>query len=185
MSAARALWLGLAVLYPLLVFAGLTTGWWGPRHMGLLLLLMAVIRLVLRSKNSSVDLWLIAPPFLLALPALLFNQEIWVLIYPALVSGLLLVIFSISLYRPPTVIESIARLQDADLSAAGVQYTRKVTQAWCVFFFCNGSIALLTAFFATYELWALYNGLIAYVLIGVMFAGESLVRKKALAIKAH
>lgn len=180
MNPMRFFWLGLAVFYPLLVFAGLKTGWWGPRQMGVVLLLMAVVRLALRKKNSVTDLWLIVPPFLLALPALLLNQEIWVLIYPALVSGLLLLIFFISLYRPPTVIESIARLHDPDLPPKGVEYTRKVTQVWCVFLFCNGSIAGYTAFFASREIWALYNGLIAYVLMGAMFVGEWLIRKRVL-----
>jgi uncharacterized membrane protein len=46
-----------------------------------------------------------------------------------------------------------------------------------VFLLCNGAIALYTALVSSREVWALYNGLIAYGLMGAMFAGEWLVRR--------
>jgi uncharacterized membrane protein len=46
-----------------------------------------------------------------------------------------------------------------------------------VFFFgINGAIALATALWASAAFWSLYNGLIAYMLMGLLFAGEYLVR---------
>ena len=56
-------------------------------------------------------------------------------------------------------------------------YTRRVTQAWCLFFALNGVVALATALAASDEVWMLYNGLVAYGLIGAMFAGEWLIRR--------
>jgi uncharacterized membrane protein len=53
-----------------------------------------------------------------------------------------------------------------------------VTRAWCVFFVANGGIALWTALAASDATWALYNGAIAYVLIGAMLAGEWLLRPR-------
>jgi uncharacterized membrane protein len=40
----------------------------------------------------------------------------------------------------------------------------------------NGLIACYTAFFTSLETWTLYNGLIAYILMGLLFAGEYVVR---------
>jgi uncharacterized membrane protein len=45
-------------------------------------------------------------------------------------------------------------------------------------FVLNGSLALYTAVAADIEVWALYNGVIAYVLMGLLFAGEYLVRRR-------
>lgn len=73
-------------------------------------------------------------------------------------------------------IERLARLQQPDLPAKGVLYTRRVTQVWCGFFIINGSIAFITAVWASFELWSLYNGLIAYLLMALLFAGEYLIR---------
>ena len=46
-------------------------------------------------------------------------------------------------------------------------------------FFClNAAAALYTVILADLEIWALYNGLLAYVAIGTLFAIEYLVRLK-------
>ncbi len=184
MSAARVFWFGLALLYPAIVYFGLQSGHWGARQMGLLLLLMAAVRLLLRGRKGPTDGWLIVIPLLVALPALLLNQPIWVLLYPALVSALFLSVFLLSLYRPPTVVETIARLRTPVLSPVAIAYTRKVTLAWCVFFALNGLVAVLTALFASHAVWALYNGAISYALIGLMFSGEWLIRQRVLAAEA-
>jgi uncharacterized membrane protein len=39
-------------------------------------------------------------------------------------------------------------------------------------------MALLTSLWASTEVWALYNGLIAYLLMALLFAGEWLVRQR-------
>jgi len=66
-----------------------------------------------------------------------------------------------------------------------VAYTRRVTQVWCGFFVLNGSVALVTALWASDATWALYNGLISYCLMGCLFAGEWLVRRKVKAGHGH
>ena len=54
--------------------------------------------------------------------------------------------------------------------------TRTVTKVWCGFFVANGLAALGTALWASPKVWSLYNGVVAYLLMGVLFAGEYLVR---------
>ena len=78
---------------------------------------------------------------------------------------------------PPSVIERLARLKDKNLPQKAIAYTRNLTVIWCGFFIANGSVALWTALAATDEIWALYNGFIAYVLIGLLLGGEVIVRR--------
>lgn len=56
---------------------------------------------------------------------------------------------------------------------------------WCVFFVFNGALAVATALWTSDRVWALYNGLIAYVLIGTLFSVEWLVRRRVRARHSH
>ena len=69
-------------------------------------------------------------------------------------------------------------MSEPDLPASGVAYTRKVTMAWQVFFLVNGSVALATAMLGNVSVWSLYNGFVAYLLMGMMFAAEYLIRRR-------
>ncbi|MGJ4749149.1 hypothetical protein ACQV5M_22485, partial [Leptospira sp. SA-E8] len=101
-------------------------------------------------------------------------------LYPVLVNAVLLAVFAWSLRHPPAVIERLARLAEPALPPSGVAYTRGLTRVWCGFFIVNGLLALVTALWPRQaggdEIWALYNGLIAYLLMGLLFAGEWLLR---------
>jgi uncharacterized membrane protein len=104
---------------------------------------------------------------------------ILVKLYPALVNAVLLGTFSFSLLKPPTVIERFARLQHPNPPQRVIDYARAVTKVWCVFFILNGSAAVVTALWGSDAVWALYNGLIAYVLMGSLMGIEWLVRRRA------
>src|SRR5690606_36147533 len=93
-------------------------------------------------------------------------------LYPVLVNAVLLCAFAASLWRPPSVIERLARLAEPNLPAEGVRYTAAVTRVWCAFFVLNGAAALYTALFTDERAWALYNGLVAYMLMGALLLGE-------------
>lgn len=78
------------------------------------------------------------------------------------------------------IVERLARLQEPDLPEKGVHYTRHVTQIWCGFFIINGGIALFTALHGDMSLWTAWNGMIAYLLMGTLMAGEWLVRRQVM-----
>ena len=101
-------------------------------------------------------------------------------LYPVAVNAVLLGVFSSSLLKPPSVIERMARLKIPELSARQVSYTRSVTKVWCAFFLLNGLTALATALWTSAEVWALYNGVISYILVGCLFAVERLARPAAM-----
>ncbi|EKE83414.1 hypothetical protein [Idiomarina xiamenensis] len=96
--------------------------------------------------------------------------------YPVWVNAGLLLVFFASWCFPPAIITRLAVAMEGELPAAAIAYTRNVTLVWCGFFLLNGSIAAYTAAFASVETWALYNGLLSYVLMGLLFAIEFGVR---------
>lgn len=173
--------LGLAVvLYPLLVWLGLER--WQPRGLGLVLIALLALRVLfaLRTRRSLLlpALASLLAAGTLALAAALTNSETLLRLYPALINAGLLLVFAGSLLSPRSLIERLARLQEPDLPPSGVAYTRRVTQIWCGFFIVNGAIAAWTALAASRSVWALYNGAIAYGLMGLLFAGEYWVRRR-------
>jgi uncharacterized membrane protein len=57
-----------------------------------------------------------------------------------------------------------------------ISYTRRLTMVWIVFFIINALIAAYTAMATSAATWALYNGLISYMLIGLLLIVEYPVR---------
>lgn len=176
-----AIFVMLSVAYPLVVYWAM--GRFEPRWLAVLLLVLALLR-ALATRQA---VWLAAAggAALLATLATLFNEALPLKLYPALVNAVLLAVFATSLAFPPSAVERIARMTEPDLPPEGVAYTRRVTQVWCVFFVFNGALALVTALWMSDRAWALYNGLIAYVLIGVLFSAEWLVRRRVRARHSH
>lgn len=163
----------LTVLYPLGVY--LAMGRVAPQWLAVLLLALAVLRAVFTRQRFW---WAVASgAALLAVAAWGREDALAVKLYPVLVNAVLLVVFAVSLRHPPSVVERLARLSEPDLPPSGVRYTRKVTVVWCVFFLLNGAAAAYTAAFTSDAVWALYNGLIAYVLMGCLMGTEWCVRQ--------
>ena len=102
--------------------------------------------------------------------------------YPALVNLFFLVLFGHTLFVKPSMVYRFATLKDKSIATSPYRkqiaaYCWKVTLVWCCFFIVNGGIALWSVFGKTYRFWALYNGCIAYILMGLLFIGEYIVRK--------
>ncbi|VEI65075.1 Predicted membrane protein [Serratia quinivorans] len=172
-------WLVL-LLYPLAVWFGLAR--WGTTVLAPLLVAVFTLRLILLRSKLRQQIWLgkalAMLGILLALASWVLKQSHWLLYYPVLVNALLLLLFAYSLFAPPTVVERLARITEPQLDAAGVAYTRKVTQVWCGFFIVNGAIALATCLSGDITLWTLYNGGISYLLMGALMGIEWIVRKR-------
>ena len=100
------------------------------------------------------------------------------LLYPVVVNAVMLAVFGGSLWSTMPIIERLARLQEPNLPLQAVRYTRRVTQVWSGFFIVNGSVALFTVAYGDMTLWTLWNGMIAYLLMGTLMAGEWLIRRR-------
>lgn len=176
----------ITLLYPLVVFYGLTE--FSVRWLSLVLLLLFLLRLWLLknnkddqakkilSSNSKQAISVIV--LLLLLFSFIFGENIGLLFYPVVINSALALVFLYSLVNPPPVIERLARLSQTDLPPHAIRYTRKVTKVWLGFFIINAIIASYTALFTSIATWTLYNGLIAYLLMALLFVGEYLVRIK-------
>ncbi|WP_332874194.1 COG4648 family protein [Bowmanella yangjiangensis] len=168
----------LLFLYPFILYAGMqfSSAIW----VALCLLPLAIWRLWgLRRHIKGGWLWTgICVLSLLFGQSILSDSDLGMRLYPVLVNLALLVWFTSSLYFPPPVVERLARLKEPDLPAHAITYTRKVTKLWCIFFLLNGSVALYTSLFSSLSVWTFYNGFLAYCLMGMLGAGEYLVRRK-------
>ena len=181
MSRLFALLPGMVLLaYPFVVWWGLHQGEliWLCLALGLLFALRLLPQPVRWREMAALSRLLAGVGLLLCCLCLLCRRADLLLYYPVLVSGSLLALFGWSLWQPMTLVERIARLQEPQLPPAAIRYTRQVTRIWCGFFIFNGVIASATIWHGDLALWSLYNGLLSYLLMGTLMAGEWLVRQR-------
>jgi uncharacterized membrane protein len=112
---------------------------------------------------------------LLAVGALLDDSK-YVFATPVVINAILLVGFGATLWTETPMIERFARLQTDELNQEQRKWCRLWTILWCCFFVINALIAAILALRAPMEWWALYNSLISYMLIGLLFAIERTLR---------
>jgi uncharacterized membrane protein len=163
----------ITLLFPLALWLG--EGRVAPSWLAGLLILAGAARWFATAAHAASRYWA-GGAILLALAALLLNGSLPLRFYPVLVNAVFLGWFAYSLIAPPTVIERLARRREGHLPFVAIAYTRRVTQVWCLFFMLNGAVALYTALFASTAQWSFYNGFVAYLLIGLLFAGEYCAR---------
>jgi uncharacterized membrane protein len=170
----------VGIAYPFVVYAfvGRVAPW------AFLALMIALALPRLAAVRKRIDRRILLPGAALggALLVLYFLKDAMgaVRLYPVLMSLGVAGAFAASLIRPPTLIERFARLSRPDLPEAGVRYARHVTWVWFVFLTGNAAVAAWTVFWGTLAQWMLWNGLISYLLMGGLFAGEYLIRKAVL-----
>lgn len=186
-AAGKIFFTAISVLYPLIVYCGLE--YWGlsPRRLSIVLLALAFYHFLNFTHGKSHAergraAVFVALIIVCALVAFCADNILFVKFYPVLVNLSLLSFFGFTLWKPPSFAFRMACLHDKSLEKspsfkAVERYCRKVTVAWCFFFIVNGSIATFTVFVGSDKIWSLYNGLISYILIGIVFTVEYLVRK--------
>lgn len=170
----------IVLAWPLLVGFGLAHNglhWLLPVMAALLLLRLFQVRKQagpMRRVLQSVALAGIA----LCVASSVLKAHQLLLFYPVVVNLVMLAVFGGSLWSAMPLLERLARLREPNLPPEGVRYTRQVTRIWCLFFIVNGSVALFTALHGDMRLWTAWNGVIAYLLMGLLMAGEWLVRRR-------
>ncbi|WP_428648564.1 hypothetical protein [Photobacterium satsumensis] len=166
--------------YPFAIYFGIRH--WGLTAVAGLLIAIFALRFFLGSKLPLREQRYLAlltggAGVVLAILGSVFREQGWLTIYPVVVNAAMLSVFATSLWQKQTLIERLARLQHPNLPPNGVKYTRNVTKVWCGYFVINGLIALATCFMPL-SIWTLYNGLVSYLLAGLLFGGEWLVRRR-------
>jgi len=115
---------------------------------------------------------------LLCVMSTLFQQHGWLLWYPVAINLLMLAFFGHSLLAGTPIIEQLARIRRPNLPDSAIRYTQVVTKVWCVFFVVNGIISAITSCLGNMTWWGIWNGLISYLIMGVLLVGEWLVRQR-------
>ena len=181
MARAKLIFAAIVITYPIIVYFGLE--YFEARMIAFALIAIALARLFLvrRMKFLAAGMpqtyLIVAALLLVGISAMASNSPILLQYYPVCLNALMLALFLFSLFRPPSIIEQIARMREPDLSPAAIPYTRKVTMVWCGFFALNGAMALYTVLDTNLDFWVIYNGVVSYCLMGLLFAGELIIRR--------
>ena len=82
--------------------------------------------------------------------------------------------------RRPALCTQLADKVHGPLTAQEVRYTRRVTAAWALFFVLITAATLILYAFFSLAVWSLFANFCVLPLIGLMFAGEYAIRRRAL-----
>ena len=159
-----------AFLYPFCIFLLLKSGV-SLRFISLLLLI-AVLSSFLKSKQKT----FLFVGLTLILCLLFTNNDLFLRLYPVCMNGLICLSFWMSLREKP-LITLFAEKMGHKPTQKMLVYTKKATIAWGVFMGINTIASVFTLFMPLW-IWTLYNGLISYILIGIMFGAEYLIRRR-------
>ena len=171
----------LVIAYPAALYLGVTR--LDARSLGLVMLALLLPNLALRLAAAAPE----QRRAVLRLPASLavlvgvgaaLGEPRFYLALPVLVNLTLLANFAASLRGPVSLVERYARMQEPDLPEGGPAYCRRVTIAWCWFFAANAAVSGVLAAAAPLAWWALYTGVLAYILVGFGFMIEFIARKR-------
>ena len=173
----KILGIGFTILYPFIVFLALKKHV-VVRFLGLLLLAAAGISFI-RHKN----IWIFICVLLFGAGLIVFNDDIFLKLYPVLMNTSVCLMFALSLRDTPLV-EKIAKKIGYSLDTQQKEYTRHVTCAWAIFMFLLAIVSFITVFLSD-ETWVLFNGLISYILIAIMMGVEFLVRKRFMNVRGN
>ncbi|MDX8378034.1 MAG: hypothetical protein R8L53_08445 [Mariprofundales bacterium] len=161
----------LLILYPAIVYYGLTNGlaWFG--------LLFLTLFFIYKSLFVKKKRWYsIATVCILSLGALL-QQAIVIKLIPIAVHLGLFFIFYQSLREENSLIEKFARLDFPDFPDGMAKYCFQITQVWVLFFTFNIVLNIILILWASDRVWAMYNGILVYFLIAFLVIGEYVWRQ--------
>jgi len=158
--------------YPYLVYRGISLGlgWLVPIAMAAVFLYRAYV-----SENAVVRYRSLALAALLILGSV-YLHSLMVKLIPVGINLGMLYFFGKTLIRGPSLIEHFARLDFPDFKPGIAEYCRQVTIAWVVFFAINVVVVSGLALWASNEIWAFYNSVIFFIMMGLLFVAEYIIR---------
>lgn len=176
----KLLWSSFFVAYPLVVYFG--RHWFSTRGVAWLMICLSGPLTLVGQKQPEVPvsgaalLPLVAT--LLAGCSLYFELEGLLFWLPVVTNLLLLISFASTLCWDMPMIERFARLIDGELSFPQMQWCRRWTVIWCLFFAGNATVTALLAMLASPFLWTLHTSVLSYLLMACLFATEWMLRRR-------
>ena len=158
-SAPASPWNAVALLAPMLIFVAIVA-WQTRRRMGAVAALVALAGLVANAQGGEA----------------IARNTLYVVQHVAIHLGLA-ALFGLSLQGGrEALISAVARRVHGHLSADMAGYTRKITQAWVVYFVAMALLSLALFHAASFQVWALFANWLTPVALALMFGGEFVLR---------
>ncbi|MDP1774712.1 MAG: hypothetical protein Q8L15_20790 [Methylobacter sp.] len=107
-----------------------------------------------------------------------FTNAYFIWLVPSLAYLWLTVLFGHTLWTPSSLCERLVRLQYPEFIPGIAEYLREVTWAWTLFFAINVPVCALLPALAGQKVWAVYTGVLVYVLMGLLGVGEWFYRHR-------
>lgn len=171
----RTLLLPLTLIYPFFVYWTMQND----AHASGIILLISLLVMRLYTAQARHERQLVFGLVLIVFGVILATGSSYGLkLYPVVINLSFLVVFGFSLLSSMPIVERIARLHEPGLPSQATPYLRRVTQVWCLFFAINGSVSLATVVLNNNTWWLWYNGIIAYLLMAIVFIGEWFIRQR-------
>lgn len=182
----RVITLALIAAYPLLVHLSLVLAMPPLLFIAPILFLTGAFLPGLSSGNKSAWLWFSSLSGLIVLLEYLDMTLYLLFLPPILIPLLLLVIFGRTLRRgSEPLITAIGEAARGPLSPAMRRYTRRLTQLWCLVFIAMILSSSLLPLLEQPEVWSWFTNIINYLVVGVLFVGEFILRKKIFPTHDH
>ena len=112
------------------------------------------------------------------LTAAYFANAYFIWLIPSCVYMGLTILFGHTLRSPPSLCERLVRLLYPDFIPGIADYLRQVTWVWTLFFAINAVICGLLPLLVGQQAWAIYTGVLVYLLMSILVVAEWLYRHK-------
>lgn len=164
----------LFLLYPYLVYRGVQEGvvWFAPAVIATVYLYQAV-----RARTKRVRIQKTGIVITLFLGAIFF-QDVMAKLIPIIIQLSLMLFFGKTLLRDkgPSLVERFAQLEFPVMPPVLSRYCRHLTIMWTGFFAFNVVACILLALFAPVEWWAIFTGVLIFMLTAVLMVAEYIWR---------
>ena len=165
----------VTVTYPFLVYYGLNQ--YGPSIFAIFLFILLVLRVVIKGSYQEPSQWLQLLVIGTFCAVVVFvGSEQLLRFYPVLMSLGFSALFAFSLTSKTTLVERFAKMSGQDYPEQAIGYMRNLTKVWAILLFFNAIVSGYTACCVSLKFWTLYNGLLAYFLLGGFALGELIFR---------
>lgn len=162
------------LLYPYLVYRGVKDGvlWFAPAAIASIYFYQAV-----KARTRRIRIQKAGIVIILFLGAI-FYQDLMAKLIPIIIQSSLMLFFGKTLLRGkgPSLVERFAQLEFPDIPPVLSRYCRHLTIMWTGFFAFNIVTCILLALFAPVEWWAIFTGVLIFLLTAVLMVTEYIWR---------
>jgi uncharacterized membrane protein len=174
-GASSAFILVMMLVYPLLVYQHIEDV--SPRWFAGVLFIVLVLRFIFFSNVKKITDWLmLGVVFAFCLIVMVFESKLLLKFYPVLMNFGMGLIFIVSLTGKQSLIEKFVKATGKTPPPEARSYLRTLSLLWGGLLIFNGAVSAYTAWYTSLYIWAIYNGMLSYVLIASFAAGEWIYR---------